>query len=432
MAINAMPSLREYAARRAVKAAGGMTKDMRALENKGMLESTGRELLDQGIVKFGSSLDDIAESAGKAKETAGKAIGSAIDTADAYMDKAKNFLQKSEFFQKAPKEVQDGLVNSLAKRFGFDSEKIGERITKELVEPNAGNPMLSGELKKLDKIAEQFGDVGPKSLKEGLGIKSSQRRLTNFDSDTVPQGFKKDVYKIVKEELENGVGQSAKLDAALKKLTPDELADSLMFQSFADPDVMKGATSEASDAFAKANKQYAIMANTEEMAKNRIGAAQSNREMSPSDYATAGLGMIQGGPMGAVALGAANKAMRRWGSSTAAVGANELAKTLEAMPGVVKSGANAVKNLVAENSNAAKSTTNAIRDAFRPQPNMPDFAGHEKVQELAKTQPKALGKYGPTLRAAIDRGGNSFAVTHFLLQQKDPEYREMVRAMDNH
>jgi hypothetical protein len=205
-----------------------------------------------------------------------------------------------------------------------------------------------------------------------------------------------------------------------------------MFQSFDNPNILKASTSEASDAFNKANKQYAIMANTEEMAKNRIGAAQSNRENSLTDTIAQGAGFIQGGIGGAAALGAANKAMRRWGSSTAAVGANELAKTLEAMPGFVKSGASAIKNMVAENSNAAKGTTNAVRDAFRPQPNIPDFAGHEKVQEIARTQPQSLGKYGPALKSAVDRGGNSFAVTHFLLQQKDPEYREMIRSLDNH
>lgn len=433
-AISAAPSLRDYAARRAVKASGAMTKEMRSLNDKGLLEETGKALLDNGVVKLGSSLEDIAEAAAKQKEVAGKAIGEAIEKGDEAVSSVRDHLSKSDLFKSAPDEVKKKILESVGPT-GFESGNVANRIARELIEPNAGNPMLSSEVKKLQSLVEKFREGGSKSLKEGLGIKSSQRRLTNFDSDTVPQGFKQDVYKIVKEELASGVANASRTKEVIKNLTPDEMADAIIFGQFP-----KGAAGdvagEAAEQFAAANKKYAIMANTEEMAQKRFGAAQSNREMSPSDYASAGLGMIQGGPAGAVALGAINKAVRRYGSSTAAVTANEAAKLLEAAPESLKTAASAVKQL-ASGGNAARGVTNVVRDAQNPSMMVPQWAdqskdesGANKIKNIIQTNPQALGKYGQVLKSAMDRGGNAYSVTHFMLQQKDPEYRELMRSLE--
>jgi hypothetical protein len=59
-----------------------------------------------------------------------------------------------------------------------------------------------------------------------------------------------------------------------------------------------------------------------------------------------------------------------------------------------------------------------------------DYDAAERIKGVLQTDPQRLGKYGPQLKAAIDRGGNSFAVTHFLLQQKEQDYRAAVKALD--
>lgn len=59
-----------------------------------------------------------------------------------------------------------------------------------------------------------------------------------------------------------------------------------------------------------------------------------------------------------------------------------------------------------------------------------DYSASDKIQGILKTRPEALGRYAPALKASLDRGGNAFAVSHFLLQQKDPAYREMLRSLD--
>ncbi len=134
---------------------------------------------------------------------------------------------------------------------------------------------------------------------------------------------------------------------------------------------MQDLTGTAGQAYKDANRRYAIMARAEEMAKDRMGAAQSNRMMSLTDYIAAGTGAVSGGATGAVALGAANKMMRRYGSSTSAVGANELAKLLEASP-------------------------------------------------------ESLKQFGSILKNAASQGNMSLGVTHYMLHQMNPEYRQTI------
>ena len=314
-AISAMPSLRDFAARRAVKASGAMTKDMRSLVDKGMLESTGRELLDSGVVKLGSSLEDIAERAAQMKEVAGEQIGAAIGGADEMIAGAKKMLESGEIFPDATPAQRSRIMGYIEETFGFNPSRVADRIRGELIEPNGNDPFLTEEVNKLVKIADNFESKtvpvpsigkapkeisvprGPMTLQEGLGIKGSQRRLTNFDSSTVPQGFKQDLYKIVKEELENSVGNSAKLEQAMKNLTPGEFIEAAESGALKG-DIMQDLTGTAGQAYKDANRRYAIMARAEEMAKDRMGAAQSNRMMSLTDYIAAGTGAVSGGATG--------------------------------------------------------------------------------------------------------------------------------------
>lgn len=53
----------------------------------------------------------------------------------------------------------------------------------------------------------------------------------------------------------------------------------------------------------------------------------------------------------------------------------------------------------------------------------------DAVSSVLQKTPSYFGKYSAPLQAAIQRGPTSFAVTHNLLQQSDPEYREKVRKL---
>lgn len=51
------------------------------------------------------------------------------------------------------------------------------------------------------------------------------------------------------------------------------------------------------------------------------------------------------------------------------------------------------------------------------------------VENLPKLMPH-LGKFGPTLQKAAERGGTSLAATHFVLQQQNPEYQSLIREVE--
>lgn len=57
--------------------------------------------------------------------------------------------------------------------------------------------------------------------------------------------------------------------------------------------------------------------------------------------------------------------------------------------------------------------------------------GLDKISKIIQSAPQTLGKYAPILQQAISRGSQSFSSTHFLLQQKDPEYRQMLQKISN-
>lgn len=52
------------------------------------------------------------------------------------------------------------------------------------------------------------------------------------------------------------------------------------------------------------------------------------------------------------------------------------------------------------------------------------------LPELVKSQPQIFGKFAPVLQAAAQRGTQGLAATHFILQQTQPEYQDLMRKMN--
>ena len=210
-------------------------------------------------------------------------------------------------------------------------------------------------------------------MSEGLDIKGSQRKLTNFDSSTIPQGFKQDVYGIIKDELDNTVAQTANLENFTKfAQQPNLESGSDFLQQLQAPGLPgESVPSQAGQDYAAANKQYAQMAGIEDMANKRLGTVRANRENSLTDTIAEGAGFIAGGAVPAIALGAANKVGRKYGASMMAVGADKLSKILQ-------------------------------------------------------MSPDALGKYAGVLKDAAARGNTSLAITNYALSQHDENYRKTL------
>lgn len=57
--------------------------------------------------------------------------------------------------------------------------------------------------------------------------------------------------------------------------------------------------------------------------------------------------------------------------------------------------------------------------------------GLNNIGKILESTPEVLGKFAPILQKAAERGGNSLAATHFLLQQTQPEYQEITLNLGN-
>lgn len=307
-----------------LKAAGYMGPELRKM-TEAQKQEIGQILYDKGIVKFGDSLDDIAAKAGAGKEEAGQAIGSALEGVDGLVAKAKSLIDAGKLGGNLPPQAKEALKAQVDKQFQFNMQRIGQRIRNELIEPNADNPLLKGERAKLAEIADDFLAGKSLSMRQGNVIKGTQGKVTNFNSETVPQAFKQEVYDIIKTEIDDIVAKTGNLEGAIAKGEGNILGSA---------DITARNKSIA-EAFSGAKKDYGALKKTAETAQNRLGQVQANREISLTDtIATVG-GLASGGPANAIVLGGLNKLARQYGDGAIAVGARTAAKIMSAAPEVL-------------------------------------------------------------------------------------------------
>ena len=270
--------------------------------------NAGRELLDQGLVKFGDDASRIAERVGQRHELAGKAIGESLDTLEqrGIMGSVDN--------------VVDGLqaqVDELAKTPG--NEKIIKQLQNEI-----DNLYIRGE--------------------SNIGIKTAEQAKRNFQ------------------------GQTNYFSDEAEKKASGRLADSFKTE-------VERAATEADPSlaakFMDEKKAYGLLSPIKEAAEKRA--------MQQSQSPFGGLTDIVAGTAGGIKGLAAKYGIEQIGRRTASSGA-------------------------------------VMSDA---------------IADIVRTQPQRLGKFAKPLQEAAQRGGNSLAATHFVLQQTNPEYRQLVNTSED-
>lgn len=128
--------------------------------------------------------------------------------------------------------------------------------------------------------------------------------------------------------------------------------------------------------FKQAKREFQLGSRTKDALLNRISSDVGNNAISLTDLVLAAPNIASGNFLATAAVGAGKKLLERRGGSAVTVGALDLA---------------------------------------------------EKV----KRAPQAFGKYAQPLAKAAERGSQSLAITHFLLEQRDPEYRKQLEAIEN-
>jgi len=138
--------------------------------------------------------------------------------------------------------------------------------------------------------------------------------------------------------------------------------------------------------FLKNKKIYGAAERAGDALNNRLSSEMGNRSLGLTDFLTAGAGIAAGNPAEAATLLGVKKVGDIYGNQAMASGANQAAKG-----------------------------TRWVAD---------------KIPELLKMNPERFGKYAQVLGRAAQAGGEAVGLRHWLLMNNDPEYRKMIRQME--
>lgn len=269
-------ALEELANDRAVKAVAGNghLAAIRKLDKKGVLDTLGKDAIEQGVLSAGATADDmLARASAKAQEF-GKEIGDVIAFGDA---KARPLVNGAALAD----QVERDLVQPLLKG-NVGDQAVAERIAREAAHLRSKGDMSFAEAEELKRSFDKY-------LKFGAEQSPVQEQLQK-------------VRGIIGSDVER------KLDAIGQSLEPG-----------------------LGERFQRAKRLYGAMRELEDLAGERVLQLRNNRSISPSDYGFGGaLGLLGGGP-GGVAMGVAgavgHKLLRERGPQVLAVALHGLAES---------------------------------------------------------------------------------------------------------
>jgi hypothetical protein len=128
---------KDFAETKAFKSSGAMLKDFRTANDRGKVNELGRYMLDEGIVKFGDKVDDVAVKAAEKNKAAGMKLDEVYKMAS---ERFKERLQTVGFDPKRDKSM----VMSAAK------SELGDSVGAQSALKKLSN--------YLDEVAEKHGD----------------------------------------------------------------------------------------------------------------------------------------------------------------------------------------------------------------------------------------------------------------------------------
>lgn len=344
------PQVGQFAYRRAVKAAGPMLKDVRALQRGGRLESVGKKLLEMGLIPNGAGVERIAENVEHAANARGADVGSILGELDSLLPAAaessapaglRRTLTPAELstpngltrlppalegrpmgdFPGRPELIAaSGTVNQRVAGLeaargatqdlpGFNPAKVATRLRSEILDQLRDQPALQSLIPGVEKEIQNLEALGDRRLAftRANDIKRGYDKLLNWTKEQTPaKELLKQIRGIINEEIENGA------DAAASATGNEGLLGR----------------------FRSAKRDYGDLSQVAEFARDQVARREANRFISPSDYGmgiASGLaGFVSGHPTLGGLLGlvgtAGNKLARERGNSVVANGALGLSR----------------------------------------------------------------------------------------------------------
>lgn len=320
----------------------------------------GRQLLDRGLVKFGDSAENIAQRTGQAMDDASANIDSALKALDAKGITASADNIVAELERKATDLAKDPSQAAVVRQI--------RGIIDDIVSTGESKPLLSAAEKTkrgFNKMARNWQD--PDKGQAG-----------------------KAAYLSYMDEVENAANAADKTLAAK---------------------------------FKEGKETFGLLAPMQEAAEKRAMTLNQSPFGGLLDMASAGSGGVLAGPGGSAAAIAGRRFIAPRVSSSLAVTADKISKSLMQSPQlatIAQKNPAAFNNLVSKISQQME--TNIPRAAEQqdgPQKNN----SYEKENIIKNVEGS---KYAQILQNAAQRGDQAFGASHFVLLQKDPEYRKLV------
>lgn len=356
---------RETANTQAVKAAGGMLKDMRILNANDKIDEIGKFALDKGIVKAGDTVHDVAEKSDAVREAAGKKLDDVYKTALDAIEK-----QGLSNVENVPSINRPQIK-------GFNPLNAKNEILTSIEEKMGDSPDKKQALRKvrsyLNQLIEDYGDkeLTPKvanNIKTKLDQQINYSRNPLTKNPAAEQGF-----SVMRDYVNDAV--KSHIDQIGQAIGDEGLAKSLH----------------------AANKEYGFAKQLQTMSEDRVSRETANRMFGLTDTiagaAGAGAGSIIGAASGHGVEGGAVLGLL-------SAGANKLART--AGPGAL--------------AEAAHKAEPILEKTAVPLGKMLEKAPKEVLQKAAIMEAASLSKAGPK---KWSNDGYSILFKHVDREEKD-------------
>jgi hypothetical protein len=359
--------LRRFAQERALKAAGYIQKDFpRAAKKLERLRQSGQTLLDEpGLIRPGTSSATIADRLEPLVEREGASIGRYLDEADA-----------------------SAVAQDLAFTEGtFNPYPFLERARREIVQPALEDPSLRPQGRTLEGWLSRLRETDASLA--GRGEPFTFRRANE-----------------VKGNLQDGIFNNrgdVKTNKGLANQLQRQMIDAIDEQ--ATPLLGR----EGVEGFQAARSKYGTFKEALDKSTQGANRETGNNFLRIDDRQAAEAGAMVAGAPGAAVAGGASKLLRGRGDSVAAVGADRLVKSgaLGRLPGP--------EALAAAGAVAGAAGGRVVQTAL---------STTDWLNMATEQNPEALGPYAETLAQA--KADGRLAMVHYMLEQKDPQYREML------
>jgi len=367
--------LAERMASRALGAERGTIKSIGADKVK----AAGRYALDEGLLSPLASTDDVI-----ARNAAKQAEGGAM------MGKAYQAIDDAGASTFNPLDVASKVDESIG---GFYR-----------------SPINRGETNQLENTLESILMRGDSNipLKEAQALKQELGKVANWKNNlniTDKEKMAREAYGVVSTSIDDAV------NAGSEAIGKAGLLDTL-----------------------KNGKQLFSNASTaEKLLGNKFAREEGNKILGMTDWEVLG----SGGPLAAASGGAAipatlgvlgaKKGLERYGAQNAALGFDKISKSLMKSPQMAE--------LYKKSPQAFQAIVSKLEQRMSSVPMAADSQPQEEVKQPAPNKPpdkdqifeKAKGsKYSQVLQKAAEKGDQSFNAAHYVLSQRDPEYRKTI------